>query len=240
MSQEAITGFANKLFEIYPSFVPTKSLYLDLEGRNKGFEDILSLYWPRLRGNQRFAWIKREQARPISHEQFKELMKSLKAIDVESVVVFSSGQNEPDEKVRLTKLFGDTPLPDQEWVNLHFVIKKCRVLKQDIREHMNVWHCNDKSRIRYSLEALEWEFGIQRPPLIRSHSNCYKDLDGETGEMEVLSVAKRSIDQMATAEEEATLREYCEADVKNMFDICNRSEHMAFSKIARKARRSSR
>ena len=47
--------FAKELFNLYPDFVPTQALYLDLEGRKNGSEDILSMYWPVLRGTERFS-----------------------------------------------------------------------------------------------------------------------------------------------------------------------------------------
>ena len=112
-------------------------------------------------------------------------------------------------------------------------------MKASIRGNRNVWHCRDRSRVRYSLEVLEWEFGIKRPANIRSHSNCYKDVDGAPGEMEVLSLVQKSIDGLASEQEDLTLRHYCEADVKNMFDIASSSEHLIFSRDERRSRRRS-
>ena len=42
-STDARTDFAAKLFEIYPSFIPTQAIYIDLEGRKNGSEDILKI-----------------------------------------------------------------------------------------------------------------------------------------------------------------------------------------------------
>ena len=45
-SQDPKARFAEALFGIYPEFLPTQALYIDLEGRNSGQQDILSCYWP--------------------------------------------------------------------------------------------------------------------------------------------------------------------------------------------------
>jgi hypothetical protein len=139
----------------------------------------------------------------------------------------------------LADLFGRDPFPDSEWINLHQILSKSRHTKASIRQNRNVWFCRDRSRVRYSLEALEWEFGIERPSNIRSHSNCYKDMGGMSGQMEVLSLVQKSIDGLASEQEDLTLRQYCEADVKNMFDILNTSEQMVFSRDERRSRRRS-
>ncbi len=39
-------SFAETLFESYPEFLPTRSLYLDLEGSGSGNERVVSFYWP--------------------------------------------------------------------------------------------------------------------------------------------------------------------------------------------------
>ena len=235
---EARANFAARLFEMYPSFIPTQSIYLDLEGRKNGSEDILSLYWPVLTGSERFTWMRLSENIPITLNGFLKHIESLRASEAKWIIVFSGGQEEPDERNRLTDLLGKDPFIDRDWINLHHVVQKSQSLKQSIREHRNVWHCKDRSRVRYSLEALEWEFGIERPQHIRSHSNCYRDLAGGNGAMEVLSISQRSKNGTASDDEETSLKQYCEADVKNMFHIANTSERMVFSKTERSSRRS--
>ena len=231
--------FSATLFDTYPSFVPTQALYLDLEGRQNGSEDVLSLYWPRKSSSDRFSWLKRTLDVGLCLERFLDHLQSIDAGNAKWVVVYSAGGEEPEERQRLIDLFGEDPVPNLDWINLHFAVQKCQPMKASIRSNRNVWHCRDRSRVRYSLEALEWEFGINRPNSIRSHSNCYKDADGAPGEMEVLSLVQKSIDGLASEQEDLTLRQYCEADVKNMFGISNTSEQTIFSRDERRSRRRS-
>lgn len=229
--------FARQLFDSYPDFVPTQALYIDLEGRKNGSEDILSMYWPVLRGSKRFSWFKQADSTGINSRDLETYLQSNRRTSVDSIVVYSGGQESPDERTRLTELLGDDPFPNSTWVNLLHVVQQCRGIKASIREHRNVWYGKDQIRVRYSLEALEWEFEIERPVNVRSHSNRYKDLNGEFGQMKVLTIAKRSISGSATREEERSLRKYCEADVKNMFEISYASERIMFSKNERRDRR---
>jgi hypothetical protein len=229
--------FAKELFNLYPDFVPTQALYLDLEGRENGSEDILSMYWPVLRGSERFSWFKQSDSAKINSRDLEGYLKSNRGTSVDSIVVYSGGQGSPDERTRLTDLLGDDPFPNSTWINLLHVVQQCREIKGSIREHRNVWYGRDQIRVRYSLEALEWEFGIERPANIRSHSNRYKDLGGESGQMKVLTNAKLSISGSATEDEERSLREYCEADVKNMFEIAYASERLLFTRNERRDRR---
>ena len=134
-------------------------------------------------------------------------------------------------------LLGEDPFPDSEWINLLHIVQQCSKVKRSIRDHRYVWYGADRIRVRYSLEALEWEFGIQRPIESRSHSNRYCDLDGEPGQMEVLSTANRVIQGTASECEELSLRSYCESDVKSMYEISYVSEQMLFDKKERSARR---
>lgn len=238
MGEFSVTSqFAEVLYDTYPSFVPTQALYLDLEGRQNGSEDILSLYWPRKSGADRFSWLRRTPDARLRLERFLTHLQEIDASNAKWVVVYSAGGEEPEERQRLIDLFENDPLPNWDWINLHFAVQKCQPIKASIRTNRNVWHCRDRSRVRYSLEALEWEFGINRPNSIRSHSNCYKDADGEPGEMEVLSLVQASIDGLTSEQENLTLRRYCEADVKNMFEIANTSERMIFSQKERRSRR---
>ena len=229
--------FAKELFNLYRDFVPSLALYLDLEGRKNGSEDILSMYWPVLRGSERFSWFKQGDSTEINSRDLEAYLKSNRETSVDSIVVYSGGQESPDERTRLTELLGDDPFPNSTWINLLHVVQQCRDIKASIREHRNVWYGRDQIRVRYSLEALEWEFGIERPANIRSHSNRYKDLNDEFGQMKVLTNAKLSISGSATEDEERSLREYCEADVKNMFEIAYASERLLFTRNERRDRR---
>ena len=62
---DAIREFAETLFGLYPDFIPTQALYIDLEGRQSGSEDILSFYRPALPGSVRFSWMTRSEASGI-------------------------------------------------------------------------------------------------------------------------------------------------------------------------------
>ena len=235
----AIINFAEMLYQLFPDFIPTRTLYIDLEGRQSGSEDILSLYWPAVAGNRRFSWLKRNASSGIQLEDFYSILDRIGANKPRWVMVFSAGKEEPDEQVRLNHLFGRNVFPGSRWVNLHHVVQKSRALKLCIREHRNVWHCSDKKRVRYSLEALEWEFGIIRPTHIRGHNNCYQDQDGKPGLMQVLSSAKKSIEGSASQTEEKYLQDYCKSDVRNMFLISAACERALFTRGDRKSRRRS-
>ena len=233
-------AFAKNLFDRHPTFIPTQALYVDLEGRQHGSEDILSLYWPVLPSAARFSWLTRTEGNPLELEHFLHHVETIKAKKAKWIVVFSSGGDSPEERLRLADLFGRDPFPDSEWINLHQILSKSRHTKASIRQNRNVWFCRDRSRVRYSLEALEWEFGIERPSNIRSHSNCYKDMGGMSGQMEVLSMVQRVMNGSASENEELCLSQYCESDVKNMFEIASASEFILFSKLDRRSRRSYR
>jgi len=229
--------FAETLFNLWPTFIPTQALYLDLEGQGQGSEDILSIYWPGLLSPERFSWIKRSELSKINLVRFEKHIRSIGAAGARWIVVYSGGQEYPEEKERLVELLGKDPFPNGAWINLLHVVQQCQEIKSSIRASRNVWYGRDQSRVRYSLEALEWEFGIERPISIRGHNNRYKDLDGGSGNMEVLSTSKRSVTGEATDDENSLLRAYCEADVKNMFTISYACEQFLFSKDQRRARR---
>lgn len=233
----ATKTYADSLFRFYATFLPTQALYLDLEGGGGGTEEILSVYWPFLPGPQRFSWIRRTSTAAIDSIMFNGLMHQMGVKNPRWVVVFSGGQALPDERDRVADLLGDDPFPDADWINLHYVLRNCREIKTSIREHRYVWFQRDRTRTRYSLEALELEFGLTRPSRIRAHSNCYSDLNGENGEMEILSIAQRVKNGSANEDEAQSLREYCEADVVNMFKISLACERMLFSRDDRVLRR---
>ena len=229
--------FAETLFGLYPDFLPTQGLYLDLEGNGSGSENILSFYWPALPGARRFSWMRRTESTDIRSAEIRTHIDSIGASRARWIVVYSAGQESPDERERLIGLLGQDPFPGSSWINLLHVTQQSRVIRSSIREHRNVWYARDQLRVRNSLEALEWEFGIERPVNIRSHSYCYRDLDGGCGHMEVLATAQRSMLGSATEEEEQSLRDYCEADVKNMFQIAYASEQLLFTRSERRNRR---
>ena len=229
--------FAETLFGLYPDFIPTQAVYLDLEGRQHGSEDILSLFWPLLPGDQRFSWLRRTVLTDIELEEVESHLRSTGAAKARWIVVYSGGGKSPDEQQRLAEVLGQDPFPDSEWINLLFVVQQCDEIKKSITEHRNVWYSADRIQVRNSLEALEWEFGIERSINLRSHSNRYSDLGGEAGLMEVLSTSERSISGIATTEDNENLRKYCEADVKNMFEIAYGCERLLFSRSERTERR---
>ena len=229
--------FAKVLFSIYPDFIPTQALYVDLEGRKGGSEDVVSFFRPALRGSLRFSWVTRSEKSEIDDNALKAHLHSIGATIPRWIVVYSGGQKSPDERSRLIDLLGLDLFPDSEWINLLHVVQRCRVVKRSIRDHRYVWFGADRIRVRYSLEALEWEFGIKRPIELRSHSNRYRDLDGEPGHMEVLSPADRVIQGTASECEKRSLRQYCESDVKSMYEISYMSEQAMFNRRERSARR---
>lgn len=229
--------FAKTLLDLYPTFIPTQALYLDLEGSGSGSENIVSFYWPVLPGNQRFSWIKRSDSSTIEFADLEAHFKTIGAARAKWIVVYSPGQELPDERVRLVGLLGQDPFPNSEWINLLYVVQQCKEMTRSITKHRFVWYGRDRKQVRNSLEALEWEFGIERPINIRSHSNRYKDLDGGFGQMEVLATAQRSTTGSASDEDERTLLAYCTADVKNMFEIAYASEQLLFPPSQRRERR---
>ena len=211
---------------------------MDLEGRKRGSEDIVSFYRPALSGPVRFSWITRPETSGIDLNAVKAHLDSIGMIDPKWIVVYSAGQSSPDERLRVIDLLGQDPFPDSEWINLLHIVQQCPEIKRLIRDHRHVWYGTDQIRVRYSLEALEWEFGIERPIELRSHSNRYRDLDGAAGNMEVLSVANRLIQGTASEDEEICLRGYCESDVKSMYEISYASEQILLNKIERSIQRS--
>lgn len=229
--------FAENLFELHPTLLPTQALYLDLEGRGGGAEEILSLYWPRLPGPQRFSWLIRTSSSVIDQDGFRDLVQRIGAETPKWVVVFSPGLSSPEERTRVVALLDQDPFPESEWINLHYSLRRCGAIKTAIREHRYVWNTRNRSLVGYSLEALEWEFGIMRPRNLRGHNNAYHDLEGESGEMEPLATAKKVIEGSATEEEETSLRQYCEADVRNMYQIVRSCEQLIFSQRERRGRR---
>ena len=234
---DAIKRFAETLFGLCPDFIPTQALYIDLEGRQSGSEDILSFYRPALPGSTRFSWMTRSETSGLDLKGMEAHLDSIGLNNPKWIVVYSAGQSSPDERSRVIDLLGQDPFPDSEWINLLHIVQQCTEIKRSIRDHRHVWYGTDQIRVRYSLEALEWEFGIERPIELRSHSNRYRDLDGASGQMEVLSIATRFIQGTASEDEELCLRRYCESDVRSMYEISYACEQVLFNKIERSIRR---
>jgi hypothetical protein len=220
----AQTAFAQKLFELYPTFLPTRSLYLDLEGSGRGIESIASFYWPRNPASSRFTWAVRSTTKPLDTDHFQTAVRALGLAGTEPrwVVVYSQGKYLSDERKRVVDLLGADPWPEAEWVNLLHAFQECREMTDLIRENRNVKYFSDKTQIRRSLESLEWEFGIIRPPSIRSHNNQYSD--GEIGEIRVLDLATKYISGSANQTQANTLGYYCRQDVESMQLIARRCE----------------
>ena len=55
--------------------------------------------------------------------------------------------------------------------------------------------------------------------------------------MEVLAIAQRVKEGSAAIDEERSLRDYCEADVRNMWDIAYTCERLLYSREERQSRR---
>ena len=212
--------FSKNLFEIYPEFSPESSLYLDFEGTGSS-EKILSLYWPQNNPSRRFRilWRGYTNNRNLSKENLLKLVSSFKNIDtLKSVVVFSVGDEEPDEKIRFEKLFGnDIFQKTTTWINMHYILKKSPITKKIIRENAWAKFHKDKKRIRNSLENLEYAFGIKRPPNIRSHTNNY--LDGKKGLMTILKNEQEYFNSQLNISENKHIINYCKQDVESMLVI---------------------
>jgi hypothetical protein len=213
--------FANRLFADYPSFKPTRALYLDFEGSFQS-ERILSLYWPQLAGDSRFRILWRgleDTGRGMNPEGLAGVLEELECEPgaVEWVVVFSAGMDRPEERDRFEVVFGAEVLAGAQWVNLHTVLRRCWQMKRAITQRAYVRFTKDAKQVRKSLEALEFEFGLRRPPGLRRHTNTYAD--GSEGLMNILEFEQALFDEDATEEQVETLLSYCEWDVRSMFKI---------------------
>ena len=83
---------------------------------------------------------------------------------------------------------------------------------------------------------------LGEPPSVGSSAilmktDNYRDLDGGSGEMKVLATAKKVIENSATADEEVSLRRYCESDVRNMYRIVRSCEQLIFTRRELRRRR---
>jgi hypothetical protein len=228
-------AFAKALFRAYPAFQPTRALFIDFEGSGV-IEEVLSLYWPQKRGSNRFRWIWRgaDSDALIS----KQLLHALGDLGcdpqtLEWAVVFSGGVNISDEQTRFKEVFGPRLLSSVKWINLHKVLRDSTVTKRRIRESRNVWFTGER-RVRYSLEALEREFRIERTPDIRSHSNSYRDR--KSGHMNVLTSIRNVNAGVADRVEQNALFRYCMQDVLSMFDISRASQKLLVPQSASRPR----
>ena len=190
----------------------------------KSNEYLVTLCWPQKGQQDRYQWIRRaKRSQGMTREELTLVLDSLN-IDpakLSHVVVFSGGPQEPHEKVRFEKVFGRDIFWRSEWVNLHTVLRRSTLMKQAIRQSRWVWFKNER-RTRYSLEALEHEFGIHRPADIRAHSNSYAD--GTTGTVYALKLASAWVDGTASSEDIALLKRYTRQDVEGMFRIVQKAK----------------
>lgn len=235
---EVQRAFAETLFDIY-EFLPTRALYLDLEGSGGGIERGINAFLPRNADPGRFHCKLATPYASLGPESAWEFIDSLElsAGEPKWVVVFAVGDQSPhtsDERERLEALFGEDPFPNATWVNLHFVVKNCAAMVEAIEAHRNVWWTSDKIQTRKSLEALEWEFGIVRDPSIRSHSYSY--VDGREGKMHILNTIQSYVSGLASDIEAQTLMEYCRADVDHMFKVARECELGLFDRDRRSER----
>ena len=231
-------AFAEKLFELYPEFLPTRSLYLDLEGSGSGNERVLSVFWPQNPSPTRFEWVVAGPGEIIDGEVMEEIIDEL-GVDVEalnSVVVYSAGGLDPQERSRVIELLDYDPWPDSTWVNLLLATQRSSEMSAAIKNHRHVVFKRDRKQVRRSLEALEWEFGITRPPQIRGHNNNYSD--GLEGEMHPLQSASDYSTGQLDESEQHWFESYCRQDVESMFKIARVCERGIFSsgERARRAR----
>ena len=226
-------AFARKLFELYPTFLPTKSLYVDLEGSGNGSESIVNLFWPQNSRAKRFTWVVKSATGAITPEDIDKAAGDLGIIDPQPqwIVTYAQGRYESEERERLIQLLGQDPWPNAVWINLLHVFQECREMTAAVRRHRNVKYRRDRTQIRRSLESLEWEFGITRDPRIRSKSNEYSD--GLTGTMAVLTLAAELVRGTISASQEKILYRYCKQDVHSMHRISRECERGLYGRAAR-------
>ena len=229
-------AFSEKLFELYPEFLPTRSLYVDLEGSGSGNERVVSVFWPQNPSPTRFEWVVAGPGETIDGEAIEDVINELGADveDVNSVVVYSAGGVDPQERTRVVELLDYDPWPDCTWVNLLSVTQRCREMSDAIKKHRNVVFKRDRIQVRRSLEALEWEFGIVRPPQIRGHNNNYSD--GLAGEMHPLQSASDFATDQLDESDKRWFESYCRQDVESMFKIARDCERGIFSSSQRGSR----
>lgn len=108
-------------------------------------------------------------------------------------------------------------------------------MRTAIRAHRNVVFHSDRTQVRRSLEALEWEFGIFRTPEIRGHNYIYSD--GVSGEMHPLQSASDYAAGLLGEEEMEWFEAYCRQDVESMFKISRKCDRALHTSTHRRLRR---
>ena len=227
-NERAAVAFATQLFKVWPGFAPTRTMYLDFEGSGSD-EQILSLFWPRLKKSDRFEMLWRGwDDQGMDSDSLANVLNILDCDHraVEWIGVFSAGQPIPDEQLRFEHQFGGGWFPNAEWVNFHWLLRNCRPLRRQVTSTAWARNLKDKSQIRLSLENLEYEFGIVRPVTLRSHSNVYAD--GRQGGMSPLESEQTAYHgEGESAEEFELLEHYCYMDVESLFRIARRCSRLA-------------
>ena len=231
----AMQSFSDELFEQYEDLKPTESLYIDLEGSGAGNEDdpskgneyLMTMCWPQKGSPDRFQRIRRPSL--AVEMNVKQLKDTLDSIDVnlkklKHLIVFSGGREDPEEKLRVEKIFGEEVFRNCEWINLHAVLRSDWKMKRAIRERKWVWHCKDQRRVRYSLEALEYEFGVHRSRDLRAHSNCYSD---GPGTLHALKLARAWVNGSGSDHDTNLLMRYTRQDVEGMFRIAKKCHELS-------------
>ena len=224
-------SFAQELFRQYPDMAPTQSLYLDLEGSGRGTdgdsdngtESVLTLCWPQKGYPDRYKRIHRpSSSQPMTQQQLDDALDelSINRAKLNHIVVFSGGMEEPSEKTRFEKVFGENIFWNSEWVNLHTVLRNTAQMKRAIRDSRWVW-LTGKTSAHYCLEALEHEFNFRRPVTTRAHSNSYAD--GNPGTIYALNLANSWVDGSASVDDIELLELYTRQDVEGMFRITQKS-----------------
>jgi len=206
---------------MYPSFRPTRGLYIDFEGGgSRGEERILSVYWPQLAGAYRFGMLWRGWGdAPVTLDAFLHMLGTLRCDPdtLEWVVVFSGGTDVPDEQVRFESIFGERLLARAQWVNLHKVMRRSRLLRRSVREAAWARSTGGQQRAVNCLENLEFQFGYVRPRQLRGHD--YQHADGTVGQMEILRLEQEAYESGSGLAGFEYLIEYCRWDVETMFRI---------------------
>ena len=223
---QSCVDFGNTLFEIYPEFITTRSLYIDFEGTGSD-EYILSLFWPQLKKVDRFNFLWRgDKSRLITHQSINKILRNMNfnIKILNSVVVFSVGDENPEEKDRFSNVLSKSDLNFYPWVNLHYVLKNSRETRSFIRKTAWAKYYKDQSRIRSSLENLEYQFGKIRYPELRSASNIYGD--GKEGMMEILTRENELYKSNLQITSDPYILEYCRYDVESMFFISRKSQKL--------------
>ncbi len=88
-------------------------------------------------------------------EVIEEMIDELN-VDVEtlnSVVVYSAGGVDPEERSRVIELLDHDPWPESTWVNLLYVTQRSSEMSAAIKNHRNVVYKRDRIQVRRLLEG---------------------------------------------------------------------------------------